>query len=78
MHCSNNFFAGEMDLTRSKLINIAEPKVVTAKAYFSIQLIARDSFGNAASISENHFQVDIRKVRLLLTALRHLLPLMNK
>ncbi len=56
------FFAGEMDLIRSKLLNVAEPKIVTAKIYFSIQLLAEDTFGNAASISENLFQADIRKV----------------
>lgn len=52
-----------MDPTRSKLLNVAEvPKIVTAKVYFSIPLLARDSFGNVANVSEKLLQVDIRKV----------------
>ena len=64
-HCSILYLdiAGEMDLTRSKLLNVAEPKIATAKVYFPIQLFARDNFGNAANISENRLQVEVRKVK---------------
>lgn len=51
-----------MDLVKSKLINVAELKIVTANVWFPIQLQAKDCYGNAASISEKLFKVDVRKV----------------
>lgn len=54
--------SGVMDVAKSELSNVTDPKIVTQDTTFALYLTPRDRYGNSTSIKKHLLRVNIREV----------------